>query len=84
MLSLAKEESVFEKNKENLINEGKGKFVVIQGETILSFFDSEEEALREGYKHFNARMPFLVRRVSNVENIHYFSPSPLHYGFNNK
>jgi hypothetical protein len=84
MLTLEKEEAVFEKNKEKLVRNGRGKFVVIQGKTILSFFDSEEEALKAGYKHFDARTPFLVRRVAHVENLHYFSPSPFNYGFNSK
>ena len=74
MLSLLKkEEAVYENNKHTLIRKGEGKYVVVKGDVILSFFNSEEAALKEGYKKFKPSEPFLVRKVSLAENLHYFS-----------
>jgi hypothetical protein len=81
---LQKEEAVYEQNKNSLLEAGKGRYVVIKGDEILSFFDSEEEALKEGYKRFNPNEPFLVKKVLSSENLHFFSPSPLHYGIDNE
>jgi hypothetical protein len=80
---LSKEELVYKKNIDQFIREGDGKYVVIQDDKCLSFFDTEFDALKAGYSQFNAQKPFLLRKVSSVENLHYFSPSPLHYGLDN-
>jgi hypothetical protein len=80
--TLSKEAALFEKMKSYLFREGQGKYVVIQGETLLSFFDTEEKALREGYQKFGADSPFLVRKVTSDEGVHVFSPSFEHYGIN--
>ena len=45
-----------------------GKFVLIQGENVVDFFSSYEDALKEGYKRFNL-IPFLVKQVSAVEPV---------------
>jgi len=80
MKLLAREEKIYEKNRDLLIKKGEGKYVVIQDEMILKFFENEEDALREGYKNFKATRPFLIRKVSSEESVHYFSPTPLHHG----
>lgn len=80
--TLSKEVALYEKKRTVLLRKGKGRFVVIQGDELLSFFDSEEEALKQGYAHFNPHKPFLVRRVSSEESVHSFSPSFEHYGVN--
>lgn len=77
---LAQEEKLYEKYKDLLLKKGEGKYVVIQDEMILKFFETEEDALKEGYKAFKAQRPFLIRKVSAVDSVHYFSPSPAHNG----
>jgi len=81
-LTLSKEVELYEKKKSYLFLKGKGKYVVIQGNTLLSFFDTEEKALRVGYQQFGADNPFLVRKVTSDEGVHMFSPSFEHYGLN--
>lgn len=78
--TLSQELELFEKKKSWLLHNGNGKYVVIQGDKLLSFFNSEEEALREGYANFNPQKPFLIRQVSTKESVHSFSPSFGHHG----
>jgi hypothetical protein len=55
---------------ELLTNEG--KYVVVDAETIDCPFDSYEDDLQAGYDR-NGVVPFLVKRISRVEPIQYFS-----------
>jgi hypothetical protein len=55
---------------ELLANEG--KFVVILGEEIAGAYDTYEEALEAGYGRYGL-VPFLVKKISRVEPIQYFS-----------
>ena len=80
--NLSKEVAFYARKKTLLLRKGSGKYVVIQGDVMLSFFDDEEEALREGYANFDPNKPFLVRKVSSEESVHSFSPSFEHYGVN--
>ena len=75
---LKKEMELYEKHKNELLAEGEGKFVVIKGSEILKFFGTEEDALKEGYSKFGSADPFLVKKVCAIEQVCYFSPSPLH------
>ena len=78
MDTLNTEQALYEKEKERLLAEGEGKYVVIKGDKLLNFFDTEEDALKAGYAQFGAEDPFLIRKVSRVEGAYFFSPSPLH------
>ena len=43
-----------------------GKFVLVQGDTIVAYFDSYREATNEGYRRFGLEN-FLVRHVKETE-----------------
>src|SRR5437899_2303181 len=58
------------KLRELLANEG--KFVVIRGEEIADAYETYEEALEAGYNRYGL-VPFLVKKISRVEPIQYFS-----------
>ena len=49
-----------------------GKFVVIQGTTIMGIFGTYEDALNAAYKEFVDK-PFLVKQIQATETIHYFT-----------
>jgi len=52
---------------ERLLGEGReGKFVLIQKETIVEIFDTEEDARREGLKRYLLK-PFLVQQIRSKE-----------------
>lgn len=70
-MALEHEMATYQTNlMELLVNEG--KFVVIRGEEIAGAFDTYEEALEVGYNKYGL-VPFLVKRISRVEPIQYFS-----------
>jgi len=56
----------FEENRERFVAEAEGKFALIKGRRLFGFFDSEGDALNEGYRRFG-QPPFLVKRVQRVE-----------------
>lgn len=49
-----------------------GKYVVIQGETVVGKYASLDDAVREGYSRFLTE-PFLVRRIQAEQPIVSFS-----------
>ena len=51
-----------------------GRFVLISGEDVLGTFAAYEDALAAGYEKCGVR-PFLVKRISAVEQAHFFSRS---------
>ncbi len=54
------------------IKQHEGKFVLIQGEEVLDYFTSYDDALKEGYKRFGLT-PFLVKQIHAVEPVYYFT-----------
>ncbi len=70
-MPLEKELSVYETHLiDLLVNEG--KFVLIFGEQIDGIFSDYEGALQAGYDKHGLE-PFLVKQISRVEPIYYFS-----------
>ena len=56
----------YEKNRDSLLGTATGKFVLISKEEILGIFDTEQDAVRQGYKQLG-NVPFLVKEVVQVE-----------------
>jgi hypothetical protein len=52
--------------------QNEGKYVLVCGDDILGPFDTYEAALEVGYDKFGL-VPFLVKRITKVEPVHYFS-----------
>ncbi len=73
-MALEKEQQTYERNLETLCGE-EGKFVLIQGERIVGTYDSYQDALKAGYEEFGLT-PFLVKRISAVEDIQFFTRDP--------
>lgn len=69
---LQKELNTFKKNKKELLVQSKGQFVLIKNTEVIGTFKSYEDALSEGYKRFGNE-PFLVKEVSAVEEVNYFT-----------
>ena len=49
-----------------------GKFVLIHGDTIVDFFSSYDDAIKQGYAKFKLE-PFLVKRIASVEQAQFIS-----------
>ena len=71
-MNLEQEIKTFEKNKETLLAEKKGRFVVIKGDNIISDFTSYDDALSDGYKRFG-NTEFLVKQVLEHETVNFFT-----------
>jgi hypothetical protein len=71
---LARELDTYEANREQLLGSALGKYVLIHEDEIVAAYDTEPDAVAEGYRRFG-NVPFLVRRVSPVdEPANFLSP----------
>ena len=64
--ALEKEMETFEAKKKELLARAEGMFVLVKGEIIIGVFESQGDALREGYKLFG-KEAFLVKQILAVE-----------------
>ena len=64
--ALAAELGYFERHRSLWLKEHPNQYAVIQGNTLLGFFDSFAAAYYDGVRAFGAHAEFLVKRV--VEN----------------
>lgn len=72
--ALREELETFETNRERLLGEALGKYVLISGTTIAATYDTETDAINEGYRQFG-NVPFLVKLVCPVdEPANFLSP----------
>ncbi len=63
---LKKELETYEREREALLGTAEGKFVLIHGEEVLGTFDTQQDAIGQGYKQLG-NVPFLVKQVVQVE-----------------
>ena len=70
-VSFEKELHTYESNRQRLIGTW-GKFVPIRGSEIVNVFDSQLDAMRQGYERFG-NVPFLVKQILEVETPQHFT-----------
>ena len=63
---LKEELETFEKNRERLLGEAPRQYVLIRGTEVVGTFDTESDAINDGYRRFG-NVPFLVKRVVPVD-----------------
>jgi len=56
--------ALFDRSLPSWLAHEEGKWVVLHGEEILGFFDSDPDAYRAGIEAYG-KGPFLIRQVSN-------------------
>ena len=56
----------YEDHREELLGTAEGKYVLIRDQEVVGVFDSEMDAIAQGYKQFG-NVPFLVKQVVRVE-----------------
>ncbi|MBS3141587.1 hypothetical protein J4405_05605 [Candidatus Woesearchaeota archaeon] len=61
-----KELETYEKNKQRLLKDSRGKFVLIKGEEIINVFDTYSDAVKVGIDKFG-NTPFLVKQILEVD-----------------
>lgn len=69
---LEQELKTYQQEKERLLLESKGKFVLIKGDKIIGIYAAKEDALVEGYKRFG-NTEFLVKEITEIEPVHFFT-----------
>jgi len=72
--SLRQELEIYESHREQLLGEARGKYVLIRGDSIIATYDTEQDAINEGYRQFG-NVPFLVKRIAALdEPANFLSP----------
>ena len=69
---LKTEFETYEREKQRLVAESEGKFVVIQGNHVAGVWDTYADALNAGYGNFGLT-PFLVKQIEGIERVHSFT-----------
>lgn len=72
-MPLERELATFTRKLDELRAEHEGKFVLIQGDTLVEVFTSYEDALKAGYARFGVATPFLVKRIVTLEQAQFIS-----------
>ena len=66
--------NVFQTYRDQWLSSNPGKFVVIQGSTVVEgFFDTYSEALKAGLQKFGVSHRFLVKQVWKTEPVYFVS-----------
>ncbi len=71
MDTLDLELGTYDAKREELLASAEGKFVLIKGEEMAGVYDSQEDAVRQGYGQFG-NVPFLVKQVLRVDEPYRF------------
>lgn len=70
---LAAELETYERHLADLLAEGQGKYVLIHGVELCGVWDTYEDALKVGYEKCGLTTPFLVKQISGLEQVQFFS-----------
>lgn len=63
---LEKEINTYFRVKGDYVADDVGNFLLIKGENVIGVFESENDALREGFERFGTE-PFLVKQITELE-----------------
>lgn len=58
--------ATFDEHRRRLVREAPGKFVLIYGDRIVGVFDTDDDALAQGYERFG-NVPFLVKEITEAD-----------------
>ena len=68
----SKEIANYQQNKEAILRDNSGKFVLIKGDKIIGIYDTRNDAIKVGIDKFS-NSPFLVKKISEVEESQNFT-----------
>lgn len=72
-MALEREVEFFEAHRLDWAKEYSGKFVTIQDDVALGFFDEWEDAFKAAYKFFGVAREFLVKEVLEKDRVYYIN-----------
>ena len=70
---LKRELETFEQHKLELLATAVGKFLLVQGDRIVGAWDTYADAIKAGYQEFGVNTPFLVKQLTRIERIQFFT-----------
>jgi hypothetical protein len=65
-LPLQQELETFEAHRTELMGRAAGKYALIHKDQLVDVFDTEADAIRDGYRQFG-NVPFLVKKIEPVD-----------------
>ncbi len=69
---LTTELETYERQKQQLVAESEGKYVLIYGSEVAGVWDTYHDALKAGFEKFQLK-PFLVKQIEGVDRVHHFT-----------
>ena len=63
---LRRELETFEAHRAELLGRAAGKYALIHDDQVVDVFDTEADAIRDGYRQFG-NVPFLVKKITDVD-----------------
>lgn len=63
---LSDETETYDRHRDELLGTAEGKYVLIFRDQVAGVFESEPDAIRQGYERFG-NVPFLVKQIVRVE-----------------
>jgi hypothetical protein len=69
---LEQELATYQAQKNDLLGKARGKFVLIKNDQVVGIFDTQMDAIHQGYERFG-HVPFLVKEILEFEVIHNFT-----------
>jgi hypothetical protein len=63
---LDRELAAYEQHRGELLAAAEGKYVLIHGDEVAGVYESQADAIAEGYRQFG-NVPFLVKEVARIE-----------------
>jgi hypothetical protein len=63
---LRQELETFDAHRAELLGQALGKYALVHTDQIVGVFDTEADAIREGYRQFG-NVPYLVKKITPVD-----------------
>jgi hypothetical protein len=63
---LRQELETFDAHRAELLGRAPGKYALVHTDQVVDVFDTEADAIREGYRRFG-NVPFLVKKIAPVD-----------------
>lgn len=60
------------------LKQHEGKFVLIHGDTVVDYFSSYDDAIKQGYREFGVVEAFLVKQIQALETVQFISRLATH------
>jgi hypothetical protein len=64
--------ATYEQHRSELLDAHAGQWVLIRGQEIAGTFDTQNDAIADGYRRFG-NVPFLVKQILAVETPEFFT-----------